>query len=156
MSSRTAKHFFEDVRAASQDATRCRTQLLQLEAMAKKLGSSTFEPRVRGSKAPDLMADRVCSYVSREEQLSRRMELDYETIAKASKLLYGEFEDGKGGLCAHLSAKYADVCYHRYVADETWRQVAMAVGYSVRPCQLMHNHALKTIDELDLLTVISA
>ena len=151
MSATTARQFFEAVRAASEDAERCMNELRSLEERALKVRGTSFDMRVRASSTPDQMAEDVAKLVTREDALRRRVESDYALVDEATALLYGDAQDGSGGLCEHLSPSYADILWWRYLGGATWEDVAQCCCYSARQCQRMHNEALRVIDECGLL-----
>ena len=141
----TARDFFDRVREASQDAERCHRQLKAMEQRMKSFGAQGYEPRVRSSSDPDKLGRRVASYVDRERSLETRMDEDYRIIDLGSTVIYGDGE--REGLDKEQSPVWADILWWRYLADATWMRVARAVGYSVRPCQIMHNTAMQWLDE---------
>ena len=147
----TAKEFFESAREASRDAERIRRQLDEMERRALSVGGGKSGSAVRSTPDPHRMEARVVAYVGQEEMYRRRQEEDYELIDRATSLLYGPEQDGRGGLCAHLVPVYADVLCWRYLNDAPWRQVCRAVGYSPSQSQLLCRTALATIDDLGLL-----
>ena len=134
-------------RAASQDAERCRRQLEQLETQALSLGGGGFEPRTRSTPDPHRMERRVDRLMEREKALESRMDADYAVVDRVTSLVYGDAQDGHGGVCEGLGPAYADVLWWRYLDDATWRKVADVVGYSERSCQKMATRALDWMDE---------
>ena len=148
---RLARDFFADMAAASNDAERIRRQLLDMERRALPVGSSSFELRVRGSHDPHKMEARVNAYVDRKEALRRRQDEDYAPIARASKLLYGPDEDGRGGLCAYLAPIHADVVWWRTMIDKTWKQLTAILDYLPSQMQLFQRTAYAVIDDEHLL-----
>jgi len=141
----TARDFFDRVRDASQDAERCRRQLKAMEQRMRSFGAQGYEPRVRSTSDPDKMGRRVASYVDRERSLESRMDEDYRIIDLGSTVIYGS--DDMDGLDKVQSPVWADILWWRYLDDATWMRVARAVGYSVRPCQIMHDTAMRWLDE---------
>jgi hypothetical protein len=140
----TARDFFDRVRAASQDAERCRTQLLALESRALSLGGGGFEPRVRSTPDPQRQQSRSNAYIDRENALRQRQKDDYAIIDAACVVLYGT--DERRGLDAVVSPVWADILWWRYLDCATWDTVSSAVSYSVRQCQILHDSALDWID----------
>ena len=143
----TARDFFDRVRAASQDAERCRTQLLALESRSLSLGGGGFEPRVRSTPDPQRMTRRVDAYVDREDALRQRQSDDYAIIDAASVVLYGD--DERDGMDKEVSLVWADVLWWRYLGCATWQQVHDAVHYSVRQCQTFKSAAFDWMDETE-------
>ena len=140
----SARELFEAARGASRDAGRIRTQLLELEARASKLGGGGFEPRVRSTSDPTRMAAGVAALVDREQELQARQDEDYRLIDAACAMLYGP--DGRGGLAKIVPTWWADVLWWRYLDGATWEDTGRAVGYSPRQCYNIAGAALKAAD----------
>lgn len=141
----TARDFFDRVRSASQDAERCRSQLVAMEQRALSLGGGGFEPRTRSTPDPHRMERRVDAYVDREHALQRRMENDYRVIDLGCLVLYGNNE--RHGLDAVKSPVWADVLWWRYLDGTKWSAMPGVVGYSPRTCTEMCKQALNWIDD---------
>lgn len=148
----TARDFFERVRAASKDAESCNRQLAAMESRALSLGSQGFEPRVRSTGAPDRMQRRSNAYMDREGALERRMQDDYDMIDRGCLVIYGS--DEVRGLDSVVSPVWADILWWRYLDDAKWDYIAGVVDYSVRPCQLMRDQALRWIDENRFMSAV--
>jgi hypothetical protein len=142
-----ARDYFDWVRDASRDAESIRRQLETLESRAKTLGGGGFEPRTRSTPDPKRMEGRIVAYMQREGELKARQEADYAIIGRACRLLYGEDEDGRGGVSAGCGTLHADVLWWRYLDDSPWKQVASVLGSSVTTCRAAHDAALRWIDE---------
>jgi len=141
----TARDFFDRVRDASQDAERCRTQLLTLESRALSLGGGGFGQRVSSTHDPQRQQVRSNAYMDREEALRRRQAEDYDVIDAASVVLYGD--DTRDGMDKAVSQVWADVLWWRYLGCAKWATVHEAVHYSVRQCQVFKDAALAWMDE---------
>ena len=141
----TARDFFDLVRAASQDAERCRSQLVAMEQRALSLDGGGFEPRTRSTPDPHRMERRVDAYVDREAALRDRQQEDYDLIDAACVVLYGS--DERRGIDKVVSPAWADILWWRYCGCATWDTISTAVSYSVRQCQILHDSALHWIDE---------
>lgn len=142
-----ARDYFDWVRDASRDAESIRQQLMALESRAKALGGGGFEPRTRSTPDPRRMEGRIVAYMQREEELKARQEADYAIIGRACRLLYGEDEDGRGGVSAGCGTLHADVLWWRYLDDSPWKQVASVLNSSITTCRAAHDAALRWIDE---------
>lgn len=142
-----ALEYFEWARAASRDAESIRQQIVTLEARAKALGGGGFEPRTRSTPDPRRMEGRIVTYMQREEDLRARQEADYAVIEGACRLLYGDEEDGCGGVALGCGPLHADVLWWRYLADSQWKEVAHALGHSVTTCRGAHDAAMAWIDD---------
>ena len=141
----TAREFFDRVYKASEDKESCRNQLKMMESAALSLGGGGFELRVRKSPNPNRQQDRSNAYMDRERALEARMDEDDRIIGLGSIVIYGD--DERDGLDRAQSPKMADILWWRYLGGVTWTAVASAVKLSVRPCQLLHNAALRWIDD---------
>lgn len=148
----TARDFFERARAASQDAERCRRQLLQLESRAKSVGGVGFEPRTTSTPDPHRMQGRIAAYMDMERKLEERMDADYVAIDRACTVIYGDAEHD--GLDRVQSPVWADVLWWRYLDDATWDAVSRTVGYSPRTCSTFCDAALRWIDETRFMSAV--
>lgn len=149
-----ARDYFDWVRDASRDAESIRRQLETLESRAKALGGGGFEPRTRSTPDPKRMEGRIVAYMQREEELKARQEADYAIIGRACRLLYGEDEDGRGGVALACGPLHADVLWWRYLADSQWKEVAATLDKSVTTCRAAHDAALDWLEghaELDVV-----
>lgn len=151
---RTAKEFFEEVRAAAIDAERCRSQLEALEFKMHAFGGGGYEPMARSCVDPDKIGRRVAAYVDMERNLEGRMKRDWALIDRACVVLYGEDQMGGGGLDKVKSSRWADALWWRYVAAESWEVVARSTNSSVRPCQQAIGNALAWIDKNRFMSAI--
>jgi hypothetical protein len=142
-----ARTFFEDVREAARDAERVRLQLQRLEQQAAGMGAQGFEPRTRSTPDPHRMESGVIRIIERERQLEARVDADYELLGRASRVLYGPAEDGRGGVASHVGTLAADALWWRYCADSQWKEVASALGSSVTTVQAAASYALEWLDE---------
>lgn len=146
---RTAREFFEAVRSAAQDAERCKIQLVAIEHSAQ-VGSSCGYGERTSSGGGNVVERRTVAYVDQSDRLDVRMEADYRLIDRACAILYGNDQQGGGGLCKanpRDSNVWADVLWWRFCAAASWQEVAKAVGYTVRPCQEFQGRALAWIDQ---------
>ena len=151
---RTAKEFFEEVRAAAMDADRCKSQLEALQFKLHTFGGGGFEPRTTNNVDADKIGRRVAHYVDMEKKLEERMEQDWALIDRACVVLYGQDQRGGGGIDKVVSSTWADTLWWRYCAAETWDVVARSMGCSVRPCQQNVGHALAWIDKNRFMSAI--
>lgn len=122
-----ARDFFEEVRAASEEAERTRATLLRMEA---REGVRAQGYEVRGSSAGG--RDRTSATDARidyEERMGERLETDYALIDLACRVLYGS-ESGEGGVDALMGSAVADAISFRYVDARPWSEVATLMGYS--------------------------
>jgi hypothetical protein len=133
-------------RDASRDAERCRRQLEQLESQALSIGGGGFEPRTRSTPDPKRMEKRVDRLVDREKALEARMDEDYAIVDRATSMIYGDSQDGHGGVSDGLGPEYADVLWWRYLDDAKWAKVADVMGYAKCTCQQMCTRALDWMD----------
>jgi hypothetical protein len=133
-------------RDASRDAERCRRQLEQLESQALSIGGGGFEPRTRSTPDPKRMEKRVDRLVDREKALEARMDENYAIVDRATSMIYGDSQDGDGGVSVGLGPEYADVLWWRYLDDAKWAKVADVMGYAKCTCQSMCTRALDWMD----------
>lgn len=145
----SARTFFEDVREAARDAERVRLQMQRLEQQAAGMGAQGFEPRTRSTPDPHRMESAVLRYVERERQLEARVDADYDLIDRATRVIYGPDEDGRGGVALHVGTLAADALWWRYCDDAPWKQVASALGSSVTTVQAAVTYALQWLDDTD-------
>jgi hypothetical protein len=128
---------------------------MALESRAKALGGGGFEPRTRSTPDPRRMEGRIVAYMQREEELKTRQEADYAIIGRACRLLYGEDEDGRGGVALACGPLHADVLWWRYLAAEQWDEVARLMAFSVRHVIDLAGTALDFIDANGIANTIA-
>lgn len=142
---RDSRELFAAVRDASRETQRHRRTLERMEAGEGVRGSGGFEPRVRSSAADVNGTARTLARVDYEASVERRIEEDWRLIDLGCALLYGR-ESGRGGVEALMGGVVADCIYFRFVAAESWAEVAAHVGYSKSQCRRFTEQGMDGID----------
>ena len=140
-----ASDLFGAVRDASLEASRCRRAVERMECGEGVRGGGGFEARSRGSKADPNGMGRTDARIDYEARMERRLDEDFALIDLACALLYGR-ESGRGGVEKLMGSAVADCLYFRYVAAESWAEVAAHVGYSKSQCRRFTEQGMDGID----------
>lgn len=143
-----ARDFFEEVRAASEEAERTRATLLRMEAR-EGVRAQGYEVRGRSAGGRD-RTSATDARIDYEGRMSVRLEEDYALIDLACRVLYGS-ESGKGGVDALMGSAVADAISFRYVDARPWSEVAELMGYSGRSRRSLRDMCQQGFDAIDAL-----
>ena len=149
-----ARDFFGAVGRAAREAERTRRTIERMEA-AEGVRAQSYSGGGRGSRADVNGMGRTEARIDMEERMRRRLEADYALLATASRVLYGQAEDGRGGVAAITSTAHADVLWFRHCDGSGWARVADAVGMSESWCRRAEQVALDACDAYGMERVVS-
>lgn len=143
-----ARDFFEEVRAASEEAERTRATLLRMEAR-EGVRAQGYEACGRSAGGRDRTRE-TDARIDYEERMGERLEADYALIDLACQVLYGS-ESGEGGVDALMGSDVADAISFRYVDARPWSEVAALMGYSRRSRRSMRDLCQRGFEAIDAL-----
>ena len=147
-----ARGLFETARAAAQECERTRRMLRAMEDAEGATGGGMGARVSRGSVSDPMR--RVDARIDKEALWQRRIEDNERVMDRATCVLYGAEQDGRGGIDAALGSVYADVLWWRYLAAESWDDVARMVGYSPRRCAELQAIAFDYVDSVGVAGAI--
>ncbi len=129
-----AADFFAAARRAALDAERLRRQLERMEAR-EGVRAQGYEAQGRGTRADVNGTDATVSRMDWEGRARERVREDYALIDAASAVVYGDSQDGLGGIDALMGPAVADAVWWRFCGAAQWREVAQRVEMSERWCR---------------------
>lgn len=140
-----ARELFCAVRDAAREAERVRRSIERMEA-AEGVRAQGYEPATSHSRGDANGMARTDARIDYEALTARRVEEDYQLVDTACRAIYGEGEDGRGGVCALMGAAVADCMWWRFCAAASWAEVAAACGYSKSQARRLVVQGLDAVD----------
>lgn len=140
-----ARELFCAVRDAAREAERVRRSIERMEA-AEGVRAQGYEPATSHSRTDANGMARTDARIDYEALTARRVEEDYQLVDTACRAIYGEGEDGRGGVCALMGTAVADCMWWRFCAAASWAEVAAACGYSKSQARRLVAQGLDAVD----------
>lgn len=147
-----ARDLFDAARAAAMENERTRRMLMEMEL--RETGGGSSDVKISRGSISDPMR-RVDARIDKEALWGTRIEENERLMDYATCVLYGENQDGKGGVCALLGSAYADVLWWHYLGCETWKRVGEIVYYSERRCKQIRDIAFDLVDSIGVDAAIA-
>ena len=133
----TAKEFLSQARYLDMRINSKVEQIDSLNDLATKCTSTLTGMPHNPSPSTSLMADAVCKIVDLQEELGRDVKELVELKRQISALIKSV-----------QNHEYQTLLEKRYLCFQTWEKIAVEMSYSIQHTYLMHDRALKEIEQI--------